>query len=204
MQPACDFNVGERRLVMAFVPDSDQVQVIGWTVVVDFACDGPTLPSWWQVQPDGCRAGQLVAVSPTGFEGECADPWSVTGSAVVQSLIYPRPGGDGRQLRVILGVGVPNGQAFPLVAGEPILAGVLGLHFARTNTGDCPGCTEPVCFVFNSLEIARAPGAPGADPAPFVTPNPSFGNQCTWGGGTACALVPVRARSWGQIKTLYR
>ncbi len=202
----CVNDIGERRLILSFVPPAEITQVVGWTLVLDLASDDSPLPPWWQVYPGGCRdtdPAQFVAGIPDGSE-ECSDPWSAIGSSVVQSLIYPRPGGDDRQLRVILGVGVAAPDAFTLNAGEPYLAGILSIHFAGTTSGTCPGCTSPVCFVFNQAEVHRVPGAPGGDPGPFVTPSPSFGNLATWGGGTACAAVPTHNRTWGQIKTLYR
>ena len=192
--------------MFSIAPSVALTQVVGWTLVVDFASDAATLPPWWQVQPGGCRyttPNQFVAAIPFGTE-ECTDVWSATGSSLVQSYLYPRPGGDVRQFRLILGVGVSAPDAFSMNAGETYLAGILSINFVGTTSGECPGCTAPVCFVFNSAEIHRAPGAPGDPPAPFVTPSPAFGNQATWAGGTGCASVPVRGRSWGQIKSLYR
>lgn len=202
----CQGDFGERRLVLSFVPQSAVTQVVGWTLVLDLASDAATLPPWWQVQPGGCRytvPNQFVAATPLGSE-DCLDPWSAIGSALVQSLLYPRPGGDGRQLRVILGAGVAAPDAFTLEAGGQYLAGILAIRFSGTTAGTCPGCTAPVCFVFNSAEIHRVPGAPGGDPLPFVDGGPLHGNQATWAGGIGCASVPARARTWGQIKSLYR
>lgn len=202
----CQGDFGERRLVLSFVPQAEVTQVVGWTLVLDLASDAATLPSWWQVQFGGCRytvPSQFVAVTPLGGE-DCLDPWSATGSALVQSLIYPRPGGDGRQLRVILGVGVAAPDAFTLEPGGQYLAGILAIRFAGTTSNTCPGCAAPVCFVFNSAEIHRTPGAPGGDPAPFVGSSTTNGNQATWAGGIGCASVPARTRTWGQIKNLYR
>lgn len=205
MIPSCQFNIGERRLMLSLAPAADVEQVVGWTLVVDFASNAATLPPWWQIQSGGCRAGQVTAAAPDGLEQGCVDVWSSTGSAIIQSYLYPRPGGDGRQLRMIIGVGVPSGSSFPLTAGQPYLAAVLSLRFGLTAPpGECAGCSEPVCLVFNSAEIVRNPGAPGPGPEPFVTPSPATGNQVTWGNGTACSTVPTRPRTWGQIKSLYR
>jgi hypothetical protein len=202
--PECQFDVGERRLVMSFVPGAEVTQVVGWALVLDYVSDTAQLPPWWQVQPGGCRQGQMAATLPHGDEGSCLDAWSATGATVVQSVIYPRPGGDASQLRLVVGVGVPAASAFMLQAGESYLAGIVSLYFASTTGSTCPGCSTPVCFRFNSAEVQRLPGAPGPDPVPFVTASPAVGNQCSWGGGSSCAAVPVLNRTWGQIKSLYR
>lgn len=199
----CTSNVLERHINFSFVPFDSVTQVVGWSIVFDLASDADTLPTWWQTQPGGCRAGQFVAITPAAFEGDCLDLYSAAGSGLVQSVIYPRDGSP-RKLRVVLGVSVPPGDAFTLEPNVPYLAGVLGVRFANTTSGTCPGCSAPVCMVFNSLEIVRLPGAPGGDPAAFVTPSPTWGNSISSGGGTACNLVPVVNRSWGSIKSLYR
>lgn len=202
----CQSDFGVRRLVLSFAPGADVTQVVGWTLVLDMISNASPFPPWWQVQPGGCRytyPNQFLAGLPSGFE-DCIDPWSATGSALVQSLIYPRPGGDGRQFRVIMGVGVPAPQAFTLVRGETYLAGILSIGFARTVSGECPGCTEPVCFVFNSAEVLRTPGAEGDPPLLFETPSSAYGNWATSGSAIACEVVPARARTWGQIKAMYR
>jgi len=203
--PNCQFDIGERRLYLSFSPAAAADQVVGWALVLDIASDAETLPDWWQVQPGGCRDGQVVAVLPTGQEGGCMDAWSASGSAVIQSFLYPRPGGDARQLRMIIGVGVTADNAFSLAGGESYLAAPIAIRYAKTvPPGECAGCNQSVCFVFNSAEIVRLPGAPGAGPQPLVTPAPATGNQATWGGSVACAVVPARGRTWGQIKALFR
>jgi hypothetical protein len=203
LPPQCLFNIGERRLVLSITPDADVSQVVGWTLVLDLAPDSQSLPDWWALQPGGCREGQLVTAMPTGLENNCIDVWSAAGSPVIQGWTFPGP--EARHLRFVVGVGVAPSAAFSLTAGESYLAGILALHFAKTaSPGECVGCAEPACIVFNSAELARLPGAPGPAPGVFVTPSPSFGNQVTWGDGTACASVPARNRTWGQIKSLYR
>jgi hypothetical protein len=199
----CTSNFTERRIVFSFTPEDSIMQATGWSIVFDVASDADTLPPWWQTQPGGCRPGQFVSEMPSGFEGNCTDVWSAAGSGLVQSIIYPRDN-DPRKLRVILGIAVPAVSSFTLEASVPYLGAVLGLRFAGTTSGTCPGCSAPVCMVFNSVEITRAPGAQGPAPTPLVTPSPAYGNMITSGGGTACAIVPVVNRTWGGIKALYR
>lgn len=199
----CTSNFTERRILFSFTPADTITDVTGWSIVFDVASDADTLPPWWQTQPGGCRPGQFVSELPNGFEGNCIDAWSSAGSGLVQSIIYPRDN-DPRKLRVILGIAVPASSAFTLASSESYLGAVLGLRFAGTTSGTCPGCPAPVCMVFNSVEVTRVPGAQGPAPTPLVTPSLAYGNMITSGGGTACAIVPVVNRTWGGIKALYR
>ena len=203
--PVCGVNDGESRLVLTLRPDTSVTQVVGWALVLDVVTTTKPMPSWWMLQPGGCRQGQLVADLPNGTEGSCADSWSALGGALVQSVIYPRPGGDTSQLRVVVGVSVPLANAVTLAANTPSLAAVLGLRYANTaGTGACTGCSTPACLVFNSAELVRAPGAPGNASVWLVTPLAGIGSQALWGAGANCTAVPVRNRTWGSIKALYR
>lgn len=74
-----------------------------------------------------------------------------------------------------------------------------------SGTGSCAGCLAPACLVLNGITIRRLPGAPGGD---VIISSVGAGNPnwVTWRGGAGadCSLVPVRAVTWGRIKTLYR
>jgi hypothetical protein len=203
LQGSCGSNAAVDRLVLSIRPQADLSQVVGWALVVDIAVDANPIPSWWELQAGGCRAGQLIAGTPNGSEGPCTDAWSANGSAAVQSILYPRPGGDGSQLRLIVGMSVPSPAAFAMTAGQSYLAAVVELRHANTaGVGSCPGCSTAACLVFNSAEVEQLPD-PGS-PLRFVTPLLGIGNQITWYQGMSCASVPVRSRTWGQLKALYR
>ena len=59
-----------------------------------------------------------------------------------------------------------------------------------------------MCIVFNSAALSEPAPAPDA----ILSGPPTGGrNVITWqGAGANCAAVPVRNRTWGQIKSLYR
>jgi len=201
----CAGNIGEAQMMLSLAPQADVSQAVGWTLVVDLVVDTDPVPPWWQLQPGGCRDGQLHLAAPTGLEGDCLDVWSANGAALIQGVLYPRPGGDTRQLRIVVSVALPAPDAVTLLAGQRYLASTIGIRFGMTTGTDvCAGCLTPACLVFNSAEIQRLPGAPDPQPLPFVTPESGSGNQVTWNSGSSCSIVPVRARTWGQIKALYR
>jgi len=69
----------------------------------------------------------------------------------------------------------------------------------------CEGCLGSACLVLNSVLIQRQPGAAGGDVL-IGQPGPGDANFATWRGGSdaGCRAVPVRAVTWGQVKSLYR
>src|SRR5262249_51563100 len=75
-------------------------------------------------------------------------------------------------------------------------------HARTTGAGSCAGCLVPACLIFQSIKVTTpahsgdvlvsGPTAPGSD-------------TVTWqGSGADCSLVPVKNRTWGQVKALYR
>jgi hypothetical protein len=203
--PVCFSNLGESRLDLSVTPAADITQVVGWALVVDFVVSASPAPAWWRLDPTGCRFGQLIADLPDHSEGGCQDLWSASGAALVQSVIFPRAGDDSTQFRAIVGVSVPASRAFTLTASQSYLGAVLGLHWGSTlGAGACAGCATAACIRFNSAEIQRLPGAPGPSTLVFSNTVNAGDNEVQWGTGVSCAPVPVRARTWGQLKAVYR
>ena len=80
-----------------------------------------------------------------------------------------------------------------------------GSHWLEgSGVGSCAGCLRGACLVLNSVQLGRLPGASPT----LVTVVPTSGGTpgiATWQNGHAeCAAVPVRNRTWGAIKSLYR
>jgi hypothetical protein len=74
------------------------------------------------------------------------------------------------------------------------------MYLGDANSGACAGCSTGACIVLNSVELVRLPGAIGGN-VTLTTPGSNF---ATWQAGAACVTVPVRNRTWGQVKALYR
>src|SRR5438552_578659 len=75
---------------------------------------------------------------------------------------------------------------------------------ATQSGGKCAGCGIGACLVWNTASVIniRAGGAG----TPYVVSGPGLkGNMLWWGDGTPnCSTDPVRNRTWGQLKSLYR
>jgi hypothetical protein len=68
--------------------------------------------------------------------------------------------------------------------------------------GACGGCAGSVCLVIQMLNVTT----PVLGNNMFLSGGTTPGsNMATWqGSGADCNLVPVRNRSWGEVKALYR
>lgn len=203
---ACDNNDAMLELIASFQLGAPLTDVIGIEVVVDVQHSSATLPDWWLMGSGACRADQLFAGADFTLLGDCADPWNGAASAEVQGYDTGQPRGGANQARIRAVAGVLPANARSLAAGVNYYGLRVRFRTGKSSgTGSCAGCLAPACLVLNGITIRRLPGAPGGD---VIISSVGAGNPnwVTWrgGGGADCSLVPVRAVTWGRIKTLYR
>jgi hypothetical protein len=205
---ACDVNTGIHELYCAFTMPQATDQVIATEVVVDIQHSSATLPDWWQLdEGSGCRRGSLTA--SVDFQGKtaCVDMWQ--GFPAIEGLqgyIVGEPRGGSNQARIKVATLVQFPNEVSLDATSMYYAVRILIDNAHTiDPSPCAGCAPPACLVLNSILIGRAAGAPGGNVF-LQTPGPADANWARWQGGAGanCAAVPVRNRTWGEIKSLYR
>jgi hypothetical protein len=162
--------------------------------------DPLTLPPFWQFQTGGCNGPANLLFSSdftTGPYG-CYDMWQGLGTTGGQwgGEAGPTPVGNRARIKFTTAVLAENPVMLP--ANTPTYTVRVG--FKHTNVALCPGCETPVCFVYNeeqlstlggqTLRITQSPG--------FVAAN-AYPNDINCPGST-----PTKARTWGQVKSLYR
>jgi hypothetical protein len=91
-----------------------------------------------------------------------------------------------RRLKIAIAVALPLKD---LVGNQEYFSTNIVISNAKTvGTGACPGCTEPVCLVFNSIKLTRPVGAGDLTIGNALS---AGSNICTWQGtGPNCLLVP--------------
>jgi hypothetical protein len=199
----CAANTITFTLQPAFTLAATVDSVVAIEGVVDVLSQSGTLPSWWELQPGGCRGNALLALEPVG--SGCHDAWAGNGVSAIQAYrVSPETAAPDRA-RIVFTASVLPSQKVTLQAGIAYDGPALALGTQTTvGTNACSGCSATACLVFNSVTLKRVPGATGAD---IVISDPaSTANWAYWQGTTGlnCAVVPVRSRTWGQIKSLYR
>jgi hypothetical protein len=214
---ACDTNSGTDVLVGSFRLDHavDGVHAIDGVMDV-MSLPGQVLPSWWQfVRTGTCRRSSLdVSLVLPPASSACIDPWSDYGPAggFDYTLLPPvSPGYSGRMKFVF---GLPTGASFTIPAGQEIIAFRARIDHALTvGPASCGGCGAPMCIAFVNAFVAL-PNSGGVDIFGHNQPNHDW--NVTWqdGGVTtvdpfdgfvSCqSVTPVRASTWGSIKSIYR
>ena len=205
---ACDTNEGSHTLVGSFVAPAGVVAMTGHSAVIDFQTSGPSLSAWWglRTSPPMCRVGALGSnFDFTGGPFTCSDYWQ--GGAVGGSTMDFPVGNRGR-LRPQCALALGDLRIGPVLEGVEVYLFKMVIDNRRTVGPEaCGGCADEACIVMNTLFITQTPGTA---PNLFMM-HPASVQHVIWQAWTtvdprqSCpAVTPVRSRTWGSIKTLYR
>jgi hypothetical protein len=205
-----------------------QPNFVGIEGVIDMQDDtNPAdMGGWWQwntAPPAACRTG---AVAQGQAEASISGDW--TGATCIDlgllAAVTPTLGGLIRRPSPGTGLGpnsqriqfqwvVPANQPIAYTAGTNVAAGNIRVRsLGATGHLTCPGCTDAVTITLNSIFAGQPAGSPGGnqtatDPLPFPgqgthTSNCVTANQAQ--SQCATGATPTEARTWGQLKSLYR
>jgi len=201
----CDTNLGSSSLYCAFSVLQPIDLMIGLEVVVDVQHSLSALPDYWRLGAfPNCRHDMLTANLDFSTTNECVDPGF--SGATLQDYVPTQPRGLQSQARIKSVVYVPSPETRSVSNDTTYHAVRLEFSHDRTvNVNACTGCTTPACLVLNSIIVRRVAGAFGGDVL-LTAPGANEANWAFWRGtgGADCTLVPVRAVTWGSVKSLYR
>jgi hypothetical protein len=201
---ACDANSGDHRLYCAFQVAEPIDSVLGVEVVVDLAAAGDSLPAWWRFDNSGCRPGVLKSDQDFPSPGACLNPWQ-GGAGGLLSYTPAMPRGGGNQARMRMAFAMPSEQVITLTPGSQYYAVRIVVENAATVGGSaCLHCQTSVCLVLNGI-ILKRPGTVTGDHLLQIG-GPGLAHHASWQASVPgdCNAVPVRPRTWGAIKALYR
>lgn len=202
---ACDTNSGSDAIWVSFVPPAGITQLTGITATLEIAVAPlEVMPDWWSFKNTGaCRQTSLgVGYDFVGVSSACADRWGGQAAGGIGGYSNPFLSYAFRS-RCTVVVAVPPSAYGPVDANTEYNAFRLAIDHARTvGAGSCAGCEQAVCVVATSFQLYQ-PVEVEPVPVEAVTAPVSF---VTWQSviPECPAYVPVRNRTWGAIKTLYR
>jgi hypothetical protein len=116
----------------------------------------------------------------------------------------------------VAAVAVPPTAFAALVSGQEYFAFMVRIQHTKTvGTGQCAGCCTPVNLVFNAIKVVTPVAA---DDRTITGPTNGIDSHfARWQGGfqtyaqsasmapPPCGeSVPTRARTWSELKALYR
>jgi len=225
---ACDMNAGKETLVLSFVLDAPMTNVSGMEFILEIASASSPFPAWWSFKNYGtCRLGSLeMALAPPVTMTNCLE-WAPEagqtghfGYTIGYSNGTPAP-----DRAMIYGVSdAPSPNTASLNAGDEYFVMSLVIDHSKTvGPSPCAGCSDPVCIVFQSLNIVTPVsgihsklinGAHGSDSqiatwqsgsaTNVVTGCSPIGQCITTFDCTLATPVQTRGSTWGAVKSLYR
>jgi hypothetical protein len=185
--------------------------VTGHYAVIDFQTGGPSLSDWWSLRPSAPQACRPLSLDAdfdfAGGPFTCYDYWqggAVGGTTMDVGTPYPNRG----RIKVQSALPVLDPRIGPVLEGVEVYAFKLIINNDRTIGPEaCGGCTDEVCLVLQYILVTQVPGL-----AFNVTlQSPVTAHHVIWQGWSTTdpvqqcpAVTPVRNRTWGAIKAIYR
>jgi hypothetical protein len=206
---ACVSNTGAQALFVSFFPPAGEDSVEAMAAILDITSMSGLIPPWWNMETGGCRAGKIsVSANFTGGPFSCTDFWN---GQALGGLTYEAPFDSVNRQTSATALNVNHAWVRLVEAVQEALKGpvtpgteyyLASLNIVNALTTTCSGCSTPMCIVLNQVNLSEPAPAPDA----VITTPPLGGrNIVTWqGAGANCAAVPVKNKTWGQVKSLYR
>ena len=209
---ACTLNAGSAfRLIGSVVlPTGTIPQFSGCESILDVQTDATgTIQDWWRA--DACRASGFAAQADSlVIGGACATVWDHAAPQGTTLNALFADGAPPDRLRFLIETTVD-----PTVAPGATLVGdgvtersVFAFTALRANSngpGACVGCNSPACLVLQEIGIRTLLDAGGTHMRiTDVQSNRSVNYNGSLTTAVCPSSVPVRQRTWGMLKSLYR
>jgi len=194
---ACDTNDGTARLVVSAFRDSVGFVTSAFTCSLDVVVAQHQASTWWQAALGQCRSGSITSsIVPASQDNSCTDSWGGV-LAMGMDLTY-LPGQSTLSLSIV------GADLTGTVRMQPLLETFvvsIDVDFGRSvGTSACEGCSSGACVVLRRVTFHDEGGS-------VVVPMPLRQGQSMLVWQTtlsACQTTPIRNRTWGAIKALYR
>ncbi len=195
---ACNTNTGTDYLFGSFVPPAGITAMTANEVVLHvIQPQGSSWPSWWEFKNTGSCRTLALSVSfngTTDSSGTCTDYWA--GRALGGIGAYQTWAANIR--RIVLVGAVAIADAGPVDPAREYFSFRLGIdHRATVGSTACSGCAEQVCIALMSIKLTQPVGL-----GDHLVTRERVSTVASW--QQPCFIVPVRNRTWGAVKALYR
>lgn len=187
--------------------------VVAISGILDLAVNGsPDLPSFWHMEGGGCNDGG-VAIDDN--RTPCTNTGGLptfTGSTGQNTDAFVTAYGVGiggpNRARVLTSVNRASSNP-ATISASPARHFAFKLNWNDDNAqeagGACVGCPALVSQALNAIVLESAfTGASGDAVAAVITSADPGSQASTCVNGAGCDVVPVKNRTWGQMKALYR
>lgn len=197
---ACDTDEGEPfTLVASVIPPEGLTEYIGSYAVFEFISTVSPVPDWWRIGT--CRPASALTAVPGSGGTTCPD---ITDAPQYGGIDFAQSPALGHSMRLRTAYATRLEDAGPIPGGVERTLLRISIDRSRSSGEErCEGCSQRLCIAFLSALLDQVdPNLPKG----FIT----LGEQqiIGWQGGSwstnGCYPTATEARTWGQLKSLYR
>jgi hypothetical protein len=211
---ACGTNSGAETMYASFIPMGSVDELTAFSMAIDVRTTQGTLPSWWAFG-GGCRATNSATIDLNFLaNSDCTDPWAGGASGGINADLTGQQTHNDPSVLRLRGVGALAGGTIVVDSTVHYYCAKVNISHAKTTgTGSCAGCSFPACLRIQAVVLSETavgippqardwrifnalPGQPASQDITWNSPDPGLPPVCT--------LVPVKSKTWGQVKSLYR
>lgn len=176
---------------------------------IDLQVDAPALTPFWTFQTAisaGCNTQMAISdVRPASSACSATNPWGTGGGSGDNAIGYV-PGQGGANRGRFVTTSFRNATPLTTVTGG---VSYYAWHIILASDAEavdgCTGCSTPVAIVWNQANVSSATAQNASEAVVTVITNPGIVSNCATGsGGGACGATPVKNKTWGALKSLYR
>jgi hypothetical protein len=208
---ACTLNTGTAFVAYAslIMPAVTRVGFVGCVGVLDVqTTDAGQINDWWRGDAGSCRATGFSVAADGAIGGSCATLWdNVPPAGSNLTSLYGVAESPANRTRFLLGVVLASTDAYDLTGDGATEMSVFKFTVLRAKTlgaTACVGCATPACLVLNEINMQTLTDSPETF-LRLVTPaSNNHINYNSFTGAVCPDAVPVRNRTWGSVKALYR
>ncbi|HYM80138.1 MAG TPA: hypothetical protein VEY91_01855 [Candidatus Limnocylindria bacterium] len=205
----CGSDVGYHELRASLLTPVDLTGPYAADMTIEFHVDSPDIVPWWQLGPAPVCRDYDIGIDFTSPGPTCIDYWNMLPGSPVGGSSYTYPTAKQDVAELLVSVAVDPNQARPIPAQTNMYLFTARVPNQRTSA--CAGCEIAACIVFTRMELFQADNQNLVFTSPFGS---GQGNALAgWQGGHFQECVgctggeepcPAVARTWGQIKSIYR
>jgi len=187
------------------IPDLDG---LGWSYIdIDIMGDFADNGAFWVDYDGSCLAQnggtiRILYAKPT-LPGRCGNSLQIRDLWDVGLHVMPIPTSD-HHATLAFTTGGRGGTGYSVTTSQRIFGFELRFDptFSAEAGGPCGSCKVPICFTWTSATLDVGASHTITTPLTGPTGLPGVSNVAFFNAG--CGAVPTRARTWGQLKSLYR
>jgi len=207
----CDpANEAVHSLYGTFFLDAATPGVVAMDGIIDLSFNGQSnVPAFWHYEGGGCNSTGLGLIDGRPAATICSTANAATtlcaaGGTACDGVItaYGVNYGGPNRARLLFTLARASTDPASLAATTKYFA--FEFDFYMIKAGDCAGCATPTSLAWNQAVLYNTAAVGGEGTAAVLSSTDPGSSPSVCSNAPICDNVPVKNKTWGQLKSLYR